>query len=73
MLKISFWGPFFSKEDGLPLDTSTIIIRKPIPPQAVLGVVTDVIESFSETMQTVSITALVSNSLVNFLLVGSLA
>ena len=32
MLRISFWGPFFSKEDGQPLDSSTIIIRKPIPP-----------------------------------------
>ena len=50
-----------------------MIIRKPIPPQVVIGATTEVIEGIGDTMQTVSITALASNSLVNILLAGSLS
>ena len=50
VLKLSFWGPYFDQQDGLPLEFEDIIIYKPIPPQVVPGLITDTIEQTGDSL-----------------------
>ena len=32
VLVLGFYGPFFDQEDGLPLETDSVLLKKELPP-----------------------------------------
>ena len=71
-LLISFYGPFFDKEDGLPIDTDKIHLSKQIPPQVVPGALTDAVSAAGDSLQAGSTGILAGNAVMNIFLQGSL-
>ena len=71
-LVISFYGPFFDQEDGLPLETDNIKLQQKIPPQVVPGALTDAVAAAGDSLQAGSTGMLAGNAVINIFLQGSL-
>ena len=73
ILVVTFWGPFFDKQDGLEVDLETRTIRQAIPPQVVPGSITEMIASAGDSLQAGTQGVLAGNVVVNNIwLAGSL-
>ena len=71
-LVIKFNGPFFDKQDGIDVESGKKELRVRIPPQLVLGGLTDAIESSGDSLQITSASAVAGNAAMNIFLAGSL-
>lgn len=71
-ITVTFNGPFFDKEDGLPLEKTNIKLTKVLPPQVVPGTLTDAVAAAGDTLQAGSTTMLAGNAVMNIFLQGSL-
>ena len=71
-MEITFWGPFFDKEDGLQIGFDKQVVRYNIPPQVVKGAITDAIESVGGAVNSGAKGVLGSNMIINLFLSGSL-
>ena len=72
ILVIKFQGPIYDMQDNLELTDTSKVIRKPLPPQVELGMVTETIEVSANAVQSGSIFMCAGNAVTNFLLAGSL-
>ena len=71
-LVITFWGPFYDKQDGLEILEENKTVRMAIPPQVVPGAVTDAIASAGDSLQAGTTGVLAGNAVINIFLAGSL-
>ena len=71
-LAVTFWGPFFDKQDGLEIEPENRTVRVAIPPQVVPGAITDAIESAGDSLQAGTSGVLAGNAIINIFLAGSL-
>ena len=69
---VSFYGPFFDKEDGLPIETDKIHLEKKIPPQLMPGGLTDAVAAAGDSLAAGSTGLLAGNAVMNIFLQGSL-
>ena len=72
MLVVTFWGPFYDKQDGLEIEVNNKTIRKAIPPQVIPGGLADAIASAGDSLQAGSASFLAGNAVINIFLAGSL-
>ena len=72
VLVVTFWGPFYDKQDGLEIELETKTVRTAIPPQVVPGAITDAIEAAGGSLQAGTTGILAGNAIINIFLAGSL-
>ena len=72
ILILGFYGPFFDQEDGLPIESDSVLLTKELPPQVIPGALTDALSAAGESLQASTTSFLAGNAAMNIVMQGSL-